>query len=59
MFSEDAWELRLVEEREAQPDGAHAGGVTAARASWLRDPVLILLGTVRSVLGFSKYQLQK
>jgi len=59
IFSEDGWEPRLVEEREAQPDGAHAGGATAARASWLREPVLILLETARSVLGLYKYQRRK
>jgi hypothetical protein len=57
MFSEDGWEPRLVEEREAQPDGAHAGGVTAPGASWYRYPVLIPLGTARSMLDPYKYQI--
>ena len=44
-FSEYDWGHRLVEERDAQQDGAHAGGARAERASWLRYPVLIPLGT--------------
>jgi hypothetical protein len=55
--SEYGWEYRLVEEREAQQDGAHAGGARVERVSWFRYPVLIPLGTACLVPYLHKYQI--
>jgi hypothetical protein len=54
-LSEHDWEQRLIEERAAQQDGGHAIGARAATAFCFRCPVLIPLGTARSVPDPYKY----
>jgi hypothetical protein len=56
-LSEHDWEQRLIEERAAQQDGGPAIGVRAATAFCFRCPVLIPLGTARSVPDRYKYEI--